>query len=394
MGRRDKPVDHSQPARGQLAEHLRSWRETAGITYETLASRTGLSPATLKRAASGTVVPRLATAEAYVEGCGGGQDAVRAADALWRQARIEERGRLVQLRAPRPELIADAADLSRALEATWERAGAPSLREIRDRSGNPLALPVSSAARIVNRDTIPADEQQLHAFLTGCGVPPEQHAAWTTAFDKTNGASPAMQDLPDASSARQQAILRRLQRLDAVSAARRMQVSEQVLADHQAGLTSWRRFLDLLPVATTEQIIASGVRGYLGSEAARNGTTAQGFKPWQPDFFLEHDSKHMVLELKSTSSPKKPGPQTGGAVKAPRRPSGGGGHPAARREPGRGSGLPAGSHGHADPSAQNAATHARVQEALMTGLSEAASDSPATRCLPCQKHASAGRSAA
>ncbi|GAA2516347.1 hypothetical protein [Streptomyces gobitricini] len=32
------------------------------------------------------------------------------------------------------------------------------------RSGNPLALPVSGAARIVNREPVPADEQQLKAF--------------------------------------------------------------------------------------------------------------------------------------------------------------------------------------------------------------------------------------
>ncbi|MYX99920.1 hypothetical protein GT045_35290 [Streptomyces sp. SID486] len=48
--------------------------------------------------------------------------------------------------------------MSRALEVVWEQAGAPSLRELKERSGNPLALPVSSAARIVNRDAIPADE--------------------------------------------------------------------------------------------------------------------------------------------------------------------------------------------------------------------------------------------
>ncbi|MEV8597306.1 helix-turn-helix transcriptional regulator [Streptomyces sp. NPDC052012] len=175
MGRSEKPVDHSRPARGRLAEHLRGWRHSAGMTYETLSRRTGLSPATLKRAASGGAVPRRTTVEAYVEGCGGGQEAVRAADELWRQTRVEERARLAQLRAPRPELIRDEGDLSRTLEVVWEQAGAPSLREIKDRSENPLALPVSSAARIVKRDAIPADEQQPQAFLTGCGVPPERH---------------------------------------------------------------------------------------------------------------------------------------------------------------------------------------------------------------------------
>jgi len=80
-------------------------------------------------------------------------------------------------------------DLSRALEVVFEQDGAPSLREIRERSGNPLALPVSSAARIVNRNTIPADEQQLQAFLTGCGVPPERHTPWLVAFSEISSQS-------------------------------------------------------------------------------------------------------------------------------------------------------------------------------------------------------------
>lgn len=122
MGRREKPVDHSRPARGRLAEHLRSWREAAGMTYETLASRTGLSPATLKRAACGATVPKRTTVEAYINGCSGEEEAARAADELWRQARIEERGRLMQLHAPRPELISDEGDLSRALEVVRRRA--------------------------------------------------------------------------------------------------------------------------------------------------------------------------------------------------------------------------------------------------------------------------------
>ncbi|MGY1495042.1 helix-turn-helix domain-containing protein [Streptomyces sp. QTS52] len=385
MGRKDKPVDHSRPARGRLAEHLRSWREAAAITYTTLASRTGLSPATLKRAASGTVVAKRATVEAYVTGCGGSQEAVEAADEWWRRARVEERGRLAQLHAPRPELIADAADLSRALEAVWEQAGVPSLREIRERSGNPLALPVSSAARIVKRHAIPADEQQLQAFLTGCGIPPQRHMPWLTAFNKIINLSPAatVQELVDTSTARQQAIRRRQRSLEAVHAARQMQGQEQALAD-QVGSTSWRRLLELLPDATTEQIIASGFRDHLAAEAARNGTSAQGFKSWQPDFFLEHDGKHVVFELKSTSSPNKPGPQAGGAVKAPRGPSGDGSHPTVRREPGRGPGLPAGSRGHAAPSTQNAAAD----------LGGAAPDPAATWCLLCQEHAHAARRAA
>ena len=283
MGRNEKPVDQSRPARGRLAVHLRGWRDAAGMTYETLARRTGLSPATLKRAASGAVVPRRITVEAYVEGCGGEQEAVRAADELWRQARVEERGRLAQLRAPRPELIGDEGDLSRALEVVWEQAGAPSLREIKERSGYPLALPVSSAARIVNRDAIPADEQQLRASLTGCGIPPERHTPWLSAFTKITRRSPtaAAGELPDEwSRLRSQAALRRLQR----TTSRLLTGPSTTQPRHTWGSSDqqWRHFLSLLEPAILEQIVGSGVHSYLASQAARNGKAPAQMGSWQP----------------------------------------------------------------------------------------------------------------
>ncbi len=53
MGHPETPVDQTVPARGELAEALRALRTRAGLSYDELAVRTGLSPATLKRAASG-----------------------------------------------------------------------------------------------------------------------------------------------------------------------------------------------------------------------------------------------------------------------------------------------------------------------------------------------------
>ncbi|MFF4307947.1 helix-turn-helix domain-containing protein [Streptomyces sp. NPDC001601] len=321
MGRTEKPVDHSRPARGRLAEHLRRWRESAGMTYETLASRTSLSPATLKRAACGNTVPKRATVEAYIAGCGGDQDAVGAADELWRRARVEERGRLGQLHAPRPDLIGDERDLSRALEVVFEQAGAPSLRDIRDRSGNPLALPVSSAARIVNRDTIPADQQQLQAFLAGCGVPPERHTPWLAAFAKISsqsagltGAMPAV-DVPGSDAERRVALRQRRQRVTDLAA-------------------FWSAMQgDAFPPLLTGNS-ADLLAGYVLAEAVRNGFTADQVRPWQPDYLVQHDGRYLIFEVKNASGPKR-GPQAGGAVTALRRPPGGP-HPAtARRQPGR-----------------------------------------------------------
>lgn len=325
MGRRENPVDHSRPARGRLAECLRIRRQSAGMTYQELARLTGLSPATLKRAASGTVVPKHATVEAYVEGCGGGPGAVRDAGELWRHARIEERGRLAQLHAPRPELISDAADLSRALEVVWEQAGAPSLRDIRDRSGNPLALPVSSAARIVNRDAVPADEQQLRAFLSGCGIPPEKHAAWTAAFAKVSSASAtaaAAQGLPQEWTALDLKAGWRMLRTAPARAS--VPASPGYGPSARAGDQVRRRLIELMSPAVLEEVIASGMQSYLASEASRNGKTLHAPTSRQPDILLVHDGRYTVIELKTTFNP--PDRRNGGHSIAQATRSGGNPH--------------------------------------------------------------------
>ncbi|MEV4048326.1 helix-turn-helix transcriptional regulator [Streptomyces sp. NPDC049744] len=310
MGRRENPVDHSRPARGRLAEYLRLRRQSAAMTYRELARATGLSPATLKRAASGTVVPRHTTVEVYVESCGGGAAQVQYAGELWRHARIEERGRLSGLHAPRPELISDAADLSRALEVVWEQAGAPSLRDIRDRSGNPLALPVSSAARIVNRDAIPADDQQLRAFLAGCGVPPDQHATWTAAFAKAT----TTHELPQEPATADRPVERRLLRMASAHAG-----GPGTRTSSQA----WRRLAELLPPAALDEAVALGMHSYLASQASLNGKSPNAPLAWQPDLFTTHDGQYIAVEVKTLSSRGRGGPAAGGSANKPRTPAGG-----------------------------------------------------------------------
>ncbi|MFD6413966.1 helix-turn-helix domain-containing protein [Nocardia asteroides] len=334
MGRRENPVDHSRPARGRLAEYLRVERHAAGLTYQELAASTGLSPATLKRAASGSVVPKRATVEAFVEGCGGASWAVRDADELWRRARIEERGRLAQLSAPRPELIADAADLSRALEVVWEQAGAPSLRDIRNRSGNLLALPVSSAARIVNRDAVPADVRQLHAFLTGCGIPPEQHAVWSAAFTKISStpSAPTLQELyqPWAQTPGRPSELQRLLRTayDSVSvpASPGHERSGDAVYEQASGQVTAR----LDPVAL-EEIVADDVQSLLASEALRNGKTPPSPVRSKPDLLTEHDGRFVLFEVKSSRhGDDGPSASSGRGARLPRTPGSGGASSAAR----------------------------------------------------------------
>ncbi|MFD6917755.1 helix-turn-helix domain-containing protein [Streptomyces virginiae] len=182
MGRRELPVDHSVPARGELAVVLRELRSAAGLTYDELAAATGVSAATLKRAASGRSVPSWETVTAMVAVCG---DADGAVGHLWQRARIVERGRLKELRRPAaPELITTAGALSEALEYFYERAGALPLRRLQALAGGAHLLPVSSAARIVGRQALPASRQQCEAFLAACGIVAKKGKPWADAFDR------------------------------------------------------------------------------------------------------------------------------------------------------------------------------------------------------------------
>ncbi|MFD7258882.1 helix-turn-helix domain-containing protein [Streptomyces sp. NPDC059874] len=173
---------------------LRQW---AGLTYDELAVKTGLSAATLKRASSGKVVPRLETAQAMAAACDGNLTRI---GALWRAARAADRGLLAQLSRPAaPELITSRAEPSRAepsraepsraelsvaLQYFYEKAGAPSLRLLARRAGGTHLLPVSSAARIVNRQALPVSRQQCVAFLSACGLAGRVVERWGEAFEE------------------------------------------------------------------------------------------------------------------------------------------------------------------------------------------------------------------
>ncbi|MFE9465425.1 helix-turn-helix domain-containing protein [Streptomyces virginiae] len=183
MGRHEIPVDHTLPERGELAEALRRMRKLAGLSYDELADRTGLSAATLKRAMSGKTVPAEETVKTVATVCG--VDQVDALHRLWLNARIADRGRLAQLRKPAlPQFIDGRRELSAALEYFYEAAGAPSLRRLAALAGDPYLLPVSSAARIVNRQALPASRQQMVAFLTACGLTGKALDMWGDTFEE------------------------------------------------------------------------------------------------------------------------------------------------------------------------------------------------------------------
>ncbi|MFF5860060.1 helix-turn-helix domain-containing protein [Streptomyces sp. NPDC012751] len=195
MARPERPLN-CLPRRHALAGGLRAIRAQAGVTYADLAEHTGrLSPATLKRVASDVGgVPKWANVEAYYHAClalsgPGGSAGVSAAGAdlhrLWCLARREERGTLA-VRTLAPGLVRDKADLGYALYALYEHQGAPALRELQQRAGGALHLPLSTAARIVTRQALPADTQQYQAFLAGCGAATNgaRYKEWLAAWYK------------------------------------------------------------------------------------------------------------------------------------------------------------------------------------------------------------------
>ncbi|MFG2123972.1 helix-turn-helix domain-containing protein [Streptomyces sp. NPDC048710] len=187
MGRKAKPIVTRHKFRAQPAHELRALLKASGKTYEQLAEHTpGISRVTPQRAASGTCVPKEKTVVAFVHACGFGRHEAAKLTALRISARIEERGVLRHLNALHPRPISDLRDLSRALEYIYEAAGAPTLREIRERSEDPLSLPTTTLARIVARKTTPADKRQLLAFIHGCGISRDQDPMWSDAWAKVS----------------------------------------------------------------------------------------------------------------------------------------------------------------------------------------------------------------
>ncbi|MFD4919287.1 helix-turn-helix domain-containing protein [Streptomyces virginiae] len=215
MPRPEKPIREAGPDLTRLAQHLRDCRRTARLTYDELAERTGKSASTLKRAASGESIPERQTVIAFVLGCvdGDGQIPImNGALYWWAEARIAERGKLHQMPRPvHPTLITTKGELSLALAHFYEATGAPSLRDLQLWAGGAHLLPLSTAARIVNRQALPASPQQLEAFLTACRVDKlNRHRmlkAWTLVTDPGRSRDDARKT---AESARLSAVDRRL----------------------------------------------------------------------------------------------------------------------------------------------------------------------------------------
>lgn len=223
MGRPENPVTWVTAELTQLAELLRNFRSRSGLTYDAMAQRTGLSAATLKRAAAGRKVPALATVKAFTVACMEAehdknaiplheQARALAVEAAWQHARAAERGRLRGMRPlVHPTLATRRGEISSACVYFYEEAGAPPLRKLQAAAGGAHLLPVSTAARIVRRETMPASRQQFEAFMVGCAVPGHRRRAWLQAWDNVTDPDRVREDARKRDqTARLDAIERRL----------------------------------------------------------------------------------------------------------------------------------------------------------------------------------------
>ncbi|MFE4658190.1 helix-turn-helix domain-containing protein [Streptomyces hydrogenans] len=197
MGRIESAVDYTVRHRGMLADLLRSARSLAGLTYADLQAETGISAATLKRAASGKVTPAETTIEAFLKACGSGGRAVAQAMELRLKARRDERGgrvRVLAITISTPHQLADA------LIAIHQNYGALPYREMQRRAGGKHLIATSSISRILNRLMLPVNEQQMTAFLQGCGMPSKLHKEWVDAWARATRPTPVLVDFPSQGS--------------------------------------------------------------------------------------------------------------------------------------------------------------------------------------------------
>jgi hypothetical protein len=274
-----------------LVRALTWLKEDSGLTFDELAARTTVSASALKRAAGlhAAVAPEHVVT-AFVRACGAGADQEPVVLKLWRAARAEQRGILATLHAPAVTAIRTGADLTAALAAAYERAGAPALRVLQERAttddtDGALLLPRTSAWRITRREGRPTTWTQCAAFLRGCGIHPRRMPAWHDAWTRTQNPTPAAR--------RPNAPLGPLLLTERVHLATSTTSKRTYLAPPTGAATdgNWTaplpradraclpgeeraltRFFDGLAPAERHTVLAAGLTRLLTTRARRNGT--------------------------------------------------------------------------------------------------------------------------
>ncbi|MGW3311466.1 helix-turn-helix domain-containing protein [Streptomyces sp. NPDC001073] len=272
-----------------LSGVLTKLREDSGLTFGELAARTTVSASALKRAADlHTPVAPEHVVTAFARACGADADQEREVLKLWRAARAEQRGILATLHAPAVAAIRTGADLTAALAAAYERAGAPALRVLQERAttdgtDGALLLPRTSAWRITRREARPTTWTQCAAFLRGCGIHPRRMPDWHDAWTRTRTPTPAGRRPPAAdlllvterthlatstSSKRIHLALPTSTATDAHWIAPLSRTLRAGLPGEQQALT---RFFDGLTPAERHTVLAAGLTRLLTTRARRNG---------------------------------------------------------------------------------------------------------------------------
>ncbi|MFE2879195.1 RNA polymerase sigma factor [Streptomyces roseus] len=165
-----------------LAEHLTSLRRGARLTQRDLAAAASVSRSAVQLAESGTSAPGEAVLDAYLTTCRASEADRATAHLLRRHGRTVQRRRLPGLGAPALALIETRADLSAALAAAYERAGAPPLRTISRLAPGLPPVPPTSAWRMAGRRGLPPTSAQLATFLTACRVGPAEQDLYQEAY--------------------------------------------------------------------------------------------------------------------------------------------------------------------------------------------------------------------
>ncbi|MBT2900385.1 helix-turn-helix transcriptional regulator [Streptomyces sp. McG3] len=174
------PARDAERPFAHLAEHLTALRHTARLPQRAVAHAANISRSAVQRAESGTAAPTPAVLDAYVRACGASPADQDKARRLYALGRTAQRGKPRALQAPAPNLVRDARDFSLVLVETYERAGAPPLRDF-DRPGR-ARVPLATAWRIVNRKALPASREQLITFFTVCGIHPAAQRPYLDAY--------------------------------------------------------------------------------------------------------------------------------------------------------------------------------------------------------------------
>lgn len=235
-----------------LAEHLTALRRAARLSQLELAAAAAVSRGTVQRAESGATAPSTAVLDSLVRACGGDQAAQGRAHVLRMRGRTEQRGRLRGLKAPASGLVHTAQDLGAALAVEYERAGAPPLSRFFSPAEGHKPIPRTTAWRIIRRQGLPADAEQLQTFLDVCRVGRSSQRHYQEAYGRVLAAR-RRRSAPPRHTVRRTPVAGPVRGIDRIP-------------------QYYRDLLDLMSEKNIETVLMFGVAHFIAGQAHRNGT--------------------------------------------------------------------------------------------------------------------------